>query len=150
MVAPLQVGDPGFDPGTMKRTNDTQPLQRDAPPPPLHSLLQQQVLEVDHVSQDVRVGPRGRAQVVLEVAFPLQLEHQLPDGRALAADAAETVPQRVRLALQGLFDEGLALGNRKGSRRGPGHSLRHILTVPGPDAPSSDKTSLQGIGPCTT
>jgi hypothetical protein len=34
---------------------------------------------------------------VSEVAFPLQLEHHLLNGRALAAYAAEPVPQSVGL-----------------------------------------------------
>lgn len=93
--------------------------------------MQQQVLEVNHFHHHPDVLLRRRAQVVLEVAFPLQLEHHLLDGWTLPAYAAESVPQSMGLTLQGIFDERLALrgeGAGEGERGGRDQSLLHTLT----------------------
>lgn len=60
---------------------------------------------MDHLGHHPHVVPGGGAQVVFEVALPLQLGHHVPNGRALPAYAAEPVPQSMGLTLQGIFDE---------------------------------------------
>lgn len=67
--------------------------------------MQQEVLEAYHLHHHADVLLRCRAQIVLEVAFPLQLENHLLDCRTLPADAAKSVPQGMGLAPQGIFDE---------------------------------------------
>ena len=73
------------------------------------SPFREKVLEVDHFHHDGDVLLGGGAEVVFEVALPLQLEHHLLDGHALPADAAELVPESVGHTLQRIFDEGLSL-----------------------------------------
>lgn len=70
-----------------------------------YSPVQQEILEMDHLHNHADVLPRSRAQVMLDIAFPLQLENHLPNGRTLPADAAEFVPQGMGLAPQGILDE---------------------------------------------
>lgn len=72
-------------------------------------LEEHEIFEVDHLHNDLDVLPGGGAQVVLLVTLALKLQHHVFDGGALAADAAELVPQPVSLALQCIFDEGFTL-----------------------------------------
>lgn len=60
---------------------------------------------MNHLHHDGDVLLCGRAQVVLEVTLPLQLEDHLFDGRTLAADAAELVAEPVRHTLQSILYE---------------------------------------------
>lgn len=60
---------------------------------------------MDHLHHHLRVLLGRRAQVVPEVAFPLELGHHFLNGWALAAYAAESVSQSMGLTLQGFFDE---------------------------------------------
>ena len=81
-----------------------------------HSPFGEQVLEVDHLHHDVDVLLGSRAEVVVDVALALQLEHHVLDGQALATDAAEPVAQAMRHALQGILDEGFTLRERERER----------------------------------
>lgn len=118
-----------------------------------HLLLQQQVLEVNHLHHHSGVLLGCRAHIVSEVAFPLQLKHHFLNGWALPAYAAESVSQSVGLALQGFFDERLALRTEKGERGRVGQVLiprsrhspssgfcRSFLT---PQGPTSDRCSCR-------
>lgn len=78
-----------------------------------HSPFWEQVLEVDHLHNDINVVLSRRAQVVLCVAFTLELEHHVFYGQALSTDAAEFVPKAMGHAFQCIFDERLALETHK-------------------------------------
>lgn len=47
---------------------------------------------MDHLHHDSHILLGCRAQVVVDVALPLELEHHLLNGHTLPADAAELVP----------------------------------------------------------
>lgn len=64
---------------------------------------------MDHLHHDGHVFLRSGAQVVLDVALPLELEHHLLNGHTLPANAAELVPQPVCHTFQRVLDEGLPL-----------------------------------------
>lgn len=75
---------------------------------------------MDHLDHDGHVLLRSRAQVVLHVTLSLELEHHLFDGRALATDTAEFVPQTVGHALQSVLDEGFPLDQTQTFQKSPG------------------------------
>lgn len=56
-----------------------------------HIPFGKEILEVDHLHQDLDVLPDHGAEVVFVVALALQLEHHLLHGNTLAIDAAELV-----------------------------------------------------------
>lgn len=64
---------------------------------------------MDHLHHDGHILLCSRAQVVLAVTLPLQLEDHLFDGRTLPADTAELVAESVRHTLQSILYEGLPL-----------------------------------------
>lgn len=78
-----------------------------------HLLVLQQVFEVNHLHNDLDVLLGSGAEVMLQVALPLQLEHHLFNGRALTADAAEFMPQGMSLTLQSVFNEGFSLRRKE-------------------------------------
>lgn len=67
--------------------------------------MQQEILEMNHFHNHTDVLLRCRAQVVLEIAFFLQLVDHFPNCRTLPADAAKLMPQGMGLAPQGILDE---------------------------------------------
>lgn len=73
---------------------------------------------MNHLHNHADVLLRCGAQVVLGVAFFLQLEDHFPNCRTLPADAAELMPQGVGLAPQGVLDERLALETEGTEGRG--------------------------------
>lgn len=78
-----------------------------------HSPFWEQVLEVDHLHNDINVVLSRSTQIVLCVAFPLELEHHVLYGQTLSTDAAEFMPQAMGHAFQCIFDERLSLKRHK-------------------------------------
>lgn len=78
-----------------------------ARPPP--SPFGEEILKVDHLHHDSDIVFCSRAQVVLEITLPLQLEDHLLDGCTLAADAAKLVAKPVRHTLQSILYKRLSL-----------------------------------------
>lgn len=68
---------------------------------------------MDHLHNDINVVLSCRTQVVLCVAFTLELKHHFFYGQALSTDAAEFVPQAMGHAFQCIFDERFALQTYK-------------------------------------
>lgn len=60
---------------------------------------------MDHLHKHTDILLSGRAQIMLEVALPLQLENHFLNRRTLPADAAEFVPQGMGFAPQGILDK---------------------------------------------
>lgn len=76
--------------------------------PPL-SPFRKEILKMDHLHHDGDILLCSRAQVVLEITLPLQLEDHLLDGRTLAADTAELVAKPVCHTLQSILDKRFTL-----------------------------------------
>lgn len=70
-----------------------------------YSLMQQEILEMNHLHKHADILLCCRAQVMFEIAFLLQLENHFPNCWTLPADAAKFMPQGMGLAPQGILDE---------------------------------------------